>query len=387
MTADVLRSIADALDAARANNDDAAAAQALFKSAAKKEKETWAPLKALLSQKYGVPTSTELLQTCVEAGAALGEFATALLQQSPRELWRSDGDAVALKRPGTADVFRGARAALPGKKSNTYDVYDLATLTVVYSVPVAVRPLAARFKDADTLRVLQGDGQLVEHSAGEKKGRVVAAVDVVIGDGVAFVGGAIDSSGDHFAVVVERADADGNIAYSVVVDGGAAVALDVASVSGVFFVGGVVSVCVINADGRGGVASVNDARASVIWLPRYPSGGSAPDRAEHAHHVVSVFGATWLITWGESAPTSRRWLRLPDLVEDDRFGHEFDDVVLAGDAVWSGHGDRVTKDGPRTSPIAWPGRCFACFPVDDACVVAVVCDSKDKLWLRRFRRL
>lgn len=377
MSVSTLRSIVDILDVAHRDNSDWDAAKPLYKKAAKTAKETWAPLKSIMGWTHLIPAPTQVLTICLSSGGELRAWAEELLKEQPREVWFEDGDPVVVK-DGVYGVFHGAgahRVAIGAGKGKV-DVYDLPARTLASSLKLdGLKHL--RFVDTDTVRALLKDGKLVEQKAGEKKARVVSefgdCVDGCVGD-------------RHVAVVKEVVDDNGDASYSVVVDNGAAVALaGVKACVGVSVIGDAVYVNVVDKDGLGGFARVEGGAVSFTWLPRFPSGGTAPDIAENAHQFVVVDGVTFVVTWADRGASARRWLRLPDLVEDARFGHDFDSVDVCGGAVWSAHGDRV-QNGARTSPLGFEGRCWSVVAVADDDVTALVIDSKDKLWLRRFRR-
>jgi len=377
MSLPALESLIDALDAHHLRNGDLQAAEAAWKAAQRAGKETFAPLKSLLRFKHGAPTTTMILQRCVESGGALAELADVYLKERPREVWRADGDRVALKSGALSAVWRdgdAARAAF-GDGRTKVDVYDLRSLSVVYSLKLDAHSCC--LVDQDTVRSLLKNGKLVEQKSGEKKARVLT-------DFGAISGGVVGHS--HSAAIRESANEEGNTRFAVVVDGGDDVALEgVKHASGPAVVGDIVYVSVVNGDDDGGFATVTGRTVEYTWLPRYPSGGTAPPRVENAHQFAVVDGETFVITWGEGAPTSHRWLRVNDLVEDTRFGADFENIDARGGSVWSGGGDRV-REGKRTSPIAFDVRCGSTIALDDDTVACSVVDAKNKIWLRRFRR-
>ncbi len=366
-----LREIVEALDLAHRDNVEWAPAKKVFAAASKRDKETWAPLKALMGWKYLTPTSTQVLQTCVETGGALGAVADQFLSESPREVWCADG--VPLPLPGVSRVaatFRGdgvARVAINDRKGKLV-VVDLADFSEVFRSKVdGYHDL--RFTDANTLRVLLGDGRLMEVGARDKKPRVLSEL------GPCDAGVLVANR----AVVVRAEEENGELGCIVAIDDKPPTRLTGVANNGLIALAAdAVYVGITNKGEDGGFARIVDGVASLTWLPRYDSGGSAPPIAEHAAELVELAGETYVIT-------SRRWLRARDLTEDPRFGSDFDGVDVFRDEVWSSKGDRV-KDGKRMTPVGFIGHCVAAIPIDETHVVLSLIDAKDKGSLQRYRR-
>jgi hypothetical protein len=376
MTVDVLRSLISHLD-----RNDHAGAQAQLKAALKADKELWTPLKPVFGT-FGCPKTSSLLQACLERGGSVGSFAEAYLQEAPREVWKQDAALPIKGHAWVRDVFHtenGAYAAL--EINNKIEIYGLPSLEHRGTVKPEGEPLTVTFTSESSLRMMWRDGDVGEQNIGDKKAKRRIVVEPL--EGTEFVSGV--AADDVVAFVSCQIDDNDRGTCSIVTAEGSVVLEGVDRCGSAFSVGSTVYTTVFNAEGLGGLATINGAQVRLDWLPRFPSGGTAPPIAEHAHQVAVVGTERFLITRGDRGGSSRRWLRLPDLVEDERFGSNFSDVDCFASAVWSGAGDRVL-DGVRSTPIDWGGSCWRVVATDDSVVSALVVDSKDKLWLKRFVR-